>query len=99
MIDWLVVSALFAICLYVSLVIVAWRQWKYCKRYAEPIAWIMVGIFGAAFYIVFLVDYQDGILNRVIYNFWSIALRVETVISLLAIEGARLYRMKKKYGC
>jgi len=97
----LIIVSLIAGVLYMAVILIMVAQLTCSgkRRIAEPIGWLFSGLFGLSFYIVFLVDYIDKDVNNMVYNYWSIAVRVSFLITLVSIEGARLYRMRQKHGC
>lgn len=94
-------SNVFTLALYLLIVYIMLKQYGYCKRTGEPIGWIVAGIHGVVYVLFFLVVYHTEKFDRYFYNYWSIALRVHFLVTLISIEAARLIRMRGRgaHGC
>jgi hypothetical protein len=93
-------SVLFTGVLYLVVIIIAGLQYRHCKRIAEPISWVIVGLHGVIYTLAFFALYQSQHFDRVFFNEWSIALRVHFLVTLISIEAARLERFRGiKRGC
>jgi len=90
---------------YAALGIIVALQFKYCKRWVEPLAWLVLAIDGLLFSVSFVYFVQQGITEingmrlPTFYNYWAIALRYHFLVTAISIEGARYIRMRRKHGC
>ena len=72
-------------------------QLRCCRtRIAEPIAWLFVAVFGLSYYVMYYMDYNQGVLDSVKFNWLSIGLRVHFLVTLIVIEVTRWWRMRRK---
>lgn len=94
-------SNVFTLALYLLIVYIMLKQYRYCKRIDEPIGWILASIHGVLYVIFFLIVYHTPAFDKNFYNYWSIALRVHFLVTLISIEAARLIRMRgrRAHGC
>ena len=85
--------------MYAALGWLAVRQMRTCEWRAEPIAWVLLAVHGMVFYVALLIDIQDQVVNAQVWNTWSQALRLHSLITIVTIEFFRWQRMRVKHGC
>lgn len=81
--------------LYGCLVWVVLRQTKYKCRWGEVVGWMVMGVHGVFFCGVVIGSYLTHYEGAWIIQ-WSIALQVHTLVTVLAIEAARLERLRRR---
>jgi hypothetical protein len=86
--------------LYIAVIVIMILQMRICKRFAEPFAWMMVGINGIIYNIVITIDrWPDGLVDSNFYNIWSAAIIIQFLLTLSVIEIMRYLRIRGRIGC
>lgn len=95
------VTLLLRAILFGALIALMVLQWIDCKRFAEPFAWLMVGVNGLLYVVVISIDrtLHGGVINANAYNIWSAALIIQFLLTLIVIEWMRYQRIRGRRGC